>query len=68
MSWGSKLMAARANGTARCGNCWDCLRAAGITPEASVADRYPDCNGARYRTHNGQPARRAPKPEAEVTA
>ncbi len=44
--WLRKLRAAHAAGHVPC-VCWECVRAAGITPPPELAQRFPDCHGER---------------------
>jgi hypothetical protein len=39
--------------------CWDCLRAQGLTPPRGLAARHTDFTGTQYRTDNGQVDRQA---------
>jgi hypothetical protein len=49
-----KIERARAHGLT-C-ECWDHLRAAGITPARDDAARLRDCIGKSYRADSGRPA------------
>lgn len=52
MSFAAKLIA-RPKDACR---CWFCLRAEGLTPPRGQEDRYRDCLGVMYRTHDGSAA------------
>lgn len=67
--WAEKIETRRreaaSRGEDRPCECWDHLREAGITPDRTMADRFPDVTKKRYRSDNGDLDRRKKSDEDE---